>query len=112
MDVVVGDGVRVYVEGGVKVNVGDGVSVGDGVKVDVGLVAVGVGVIVPPQPGIALQTFNRPPVAVMPARLETKSTLLRIALLTWSTVKPACPGAERIKAAAPATCGVAMDVPL
>ena len=99
---------------GVKVNVGDGVNVnvGDGVKVDVGLVAVGVGVIVLLQPGIALQTFNRPPVVVIPARLATESTLLRIALLSWSTVKPACPGAERINAAAPETCGVAMEVPL
>ena len=93
-----------------------GVPVG-GIFVSVA-VALGVGVIVgggveeSSHPGMALQTFSRPPVAVFPDKPDTTSTLLRIALLSWATVKLLCPPAERIKAAAPDTWGVAMDVPL
>lgn len=91
VDVTVGDGVRedeavgvdVAVRDGVIVNVGDGVWVDEigGVNVAVGE-SVGVGVIVLLQPGMALQTSKRPPVAVMPVRLEMGSTLLRIALFS------------------------------
>jgi hypothetical protein len=73
---------------GVKVAGGTGVA---GVEVAVE-VAVGTGVVVGGvvllQPGIALQTSRRPPVTVIPASPETGSTLFRIVLLSWSTVRP------------------------
>ena len=102
--------------------IGAGVSVAARVAATVGVggfgvalrVAAGVGEggAVPPHPGIALQTLRRPPVIVLPVKLVSESTLFRIRPLNCSGVKLPCPGADRIKAAAPATCGVAIEVPL
>jgi hypothetical protein len=71
-----------------------GVLVGVAVGIDVGTGA-------PTQPVIALQTLSRPPVTVMPDSDGSGSTLFKIALLSWATVRPVC--AERINAAAPVT---------
>ena len=58
---------------------------------------------------IAFFTFSRPPVTVMPAREETGVTLLRRRV--FSAAVP-IGHAESTSAAAPDTCGVAIDVPL
>ena len=88
-----------------KSPVGVGVGVGVGVAVGVG-VGDGGG---PLQARIALFTFNRPPVVVIPANEAIVSTLvsrllLRPAVLSVQT--------ESTNAAAPDTCGVAIEVPL
>ena len=106
MDVGVGVYIDVAVGVGVRVRVGVGVDVDVGVRVDVAVgvgVGVEVGLAVSLQPGMALQTFRLPPVVVLHTRLEIESTLFRIALLSWATVRPPCPGADRINAAAPVT---------
>ena len=61
---------------------------------------------------MAARTFRRPPDRTLPASVATGSTLFRIAALRPAVDSPAHAGAERINAAAPDTCGVAMDVPL
>ena len=63
----------------------------------------------PPQSRMALFTFNRPPVTVLPASELIWSTLpirfaFRLAVLRLQL--------ESTSAAAPATCGVAIEVPL
>ena len=58
----------------------------------------------------ALNTFNRPPVAVFPVNTLRGSTVCN-----KTRFKPAVsklPQADNTSAAAPATCGVAIDVPL
>ena len=88
---------------------GDGVGVAIGVTVGAGVAvgeSTGVGVgdgVVPPHPGIALQTFRRPPVMVRPAKLGSRSTLLSILLFSADTVKEPWRGADKISAAAPTT---------
>ncbi len=53
---------------------------------------------------------SRPPVAVLPARDDVGTALLRIALLICAAVAPLC--VEAYSATAPVTCGVAIEVPL
>lgn len=58
---------------------------------------------------MAALTFNRPPVMVMPLRESIGSTLLKIVA---SRVAVSKAQTESTKAAAPETCGVAIEVPL
>jgi hypothetical protein len=58
---------------------------------------------------MALFTFNRPPVVVRPLSEGIRSTLFRMLVLRFAVFKAQ---RERIKAAAPETWGVAIDVPL
>ena len=58
----------------------------------------------------ALLTFNLPPVDVIPASDGTGSTLHSIRALILSLVRVGC--WALINATVPATCGVAMEVPL
>src|SRR5258708_8595741 len=60
----------------------------------------------------ALATLRRPPVMVLPARLPSGSTLLRLAIFTCPGVIPPFPVIARTRAALPPTCGVAIEVPL
>ncbi|GAC1446789.1 MAG: hypothetical protein NVSMB56_08820 [Pyrinomonadaceae bacterium] len=101
----VGGGVGVGVGTGVGVGVGAGVGVGVGVGAGVG-VGVGVG---PLQARIALLTFSRPPVVVLPDNEAIGSTLAIKLLLS-----PAVSSVQResTSAAAPETWGVAIEVPL
>jgi hypothetical protein len=108
----VGVGVAVGA-GGTGVRVGVAVAPGGAVGVLVGVrVGVEVGTGAPPQAVIALQTLSRPPDTVIAANDGSGSTPLKIALLSWPTLRPPWPGADRISAAAPVTCGVAIEVPL
>lgn len=54
-------------------------------------------------------TFRRPPVTVLPAIEAVGTAEPRIAALICAAVEPAC--SEAYRAAAPVTCGVAMEVP-
>jgi hypothetical protein len=58
---------------------------------------------------IALYTFNRPPVTVRPVNEGIWSTL---ASSTFLSVTVSSVQADSTSAAAPETCGVAIDVPL
>src|SRR6478736_569219 len=64
----------------------------------------------PQLPPTALQALRRPPVATLPLSPASGSTPPRIALTSCATVSPGC--AALTSAATPATCGVAIDVPL
>ncbi len=55
-------------------------------------------------------TFRRPPVAVLPESEAVGTALVRIALLIAAADEPGWYAAY--SAAAPLTCGVAIDVPL
>src|SRR5262249_55112215 len=69
-----------------------------------------VGGLPPPlQARIALSTFNRPPVTVLPDKELTGSTLLRRFAFRLAVLSAHLEGAS---AAAPETCGVAIEVPL
>jgi hypothetical protein len=57
----------------------------------------------------AARALIRPPVDTFPVREAFRSTVLRIAFLTWETVRLGF--TESNKPASPATCGVAIDVP-
>ena len=59
---------------------------------------------------IALATLSRPPVRVLPLRADTSSTVFSSLALICAAV--ASGKADLTNAAAPATCGVAIDVPL
>ena len=61
------------------------------------------------QERIALFTFRRPPLTVLDASEATASTLLSRVVFSAAVVRLQ---AERTSRAAPATCGVAIDVPL
>src|SRR5262245_20929603 len=61
------------------------------------------------QPRMARSTFKRPLVDRIPVNAGSTSTELRIAVFTCAVVSAQL---ERTSAAAPATCGVAIDVPL
>src|SRR5438876_6630069 len=63
-----------------------------------------------PQPPSALQALRRPPVATFPESEATGSVWPRIAALTCAGVNPGL--AALTRAATPATCGVAIEVPL
>src|SRR6478672_5488677 len=64
----------------------------------------------PPHPPTALQALRRPPVATCPLSPAIGSTPPRIALTSCATVSLGC--AALTSAATPATCGVAIEVPL
>src|SRR6185436_18367876 len=70
-----------------------------------GTVTVGLGA----QARIALLTFSRPPVVVAPAIAGIGSTVFRIIAFRPAVVRE---HAESTNAAAPDTCGVAIEVPL
>lgn len=55
-------------------------------------------------------TFNRPPVTVFPLREAVATVLERMASLIVAADAPECDAAYN--AAAPVTCGVAIEVPL
>ena len=55
-------------------------------------------------------TFRRPPVTVMPLSDAVGTALLRMALRICAAVAPLC--VDAYSAAAPLTCGVAIEVPL
>src|SRR4051794_38924499 len=71
--------------------------------------AVGTVAGIVPQPGIALQTLNRPAVITLPASEAIGSTALRSRAFNCATVRSG--SAARTSAAPPATNGVAIDVP-
>jgi hypothetical protein len=73
--------------------------------------AVGVGGGVPGHPEIALWTLSLPPVVVIPASAATLSTPPSSALIN-AAVCVVEPHPASTSAAAPDTCGVAIDVPL
>src|SRR5258708_3567494 len=58
---------------------------------------------------IARSTFSRPPVARIPVNAARVSTVLNIVFLSCEVLREHW---ERTSAAAPATCGVAIEVPL
>jgi len=55
-------------------------------------------------------TFRRPPVLVLPVSDAVGVAVPRIAALIWAAVAPLC--VDAYNAAAPVTCGVAIEVPL
>src|SRR5262249_50734700 len=82
------------------------------VEGDTGLVVVrvGVGGGVGSKRSVAAPTSRRPPVVVFPASEATGSTLLSSACRTSVTL--ALGFSENSRAAAPVTCGAAIEVPL
>ena len=73
------------------------------------MVKSGVGVGQAPS---ACLTFSRPPVAVMPAIDEIKSTFDKILSRRLAVLSALSAHSDSTRAAAPETWGVAMDVPL
>ena len=63
----------------------------------------------PPQARMALSTFSRPPVTVLPASELIGSTLFMRFAFSSAVVSEHL---ESTSAAAPETCGVAIEVPL
>jgi hypothetical protein len=63
-----------------------------------------------PHPPTALQALSRPPVATLPVSDASLSVPLKMAVLICAAVNDGC--AAFTSAAAPATCGVAIEVPL
>ena len=59
---------------------------------------------------MAALTSRRPPVAVLPTNDGVCTTLSRSACFSWARVAVGC--VDRIRARAPVTWGVAMEVPL
>jgi len=57
----------------------------------------------------AARALMRPPVDTFPLKDVFRSTVLRIAFLSWDTVRLGL--TESNKPASPATCGVAIEVP-
>src|SRR4051794_34641027 len=84
-----------------------GAGVGDGVGVGVAIASAGTGPVIAPT---AASAFRRPPVTDVPFRAGLTSTEDSSAHLSWALLAPGC--AESARAAAPATCGVAIEVPL
>src|SRR5262245_29901811 len=77
-------------------------------KVSKKIVVAGGGV--PPlQARMALSTFNRPPVTVLPANELIGSTLFMRFAFSWAVLNVRL---DSTNAAAPETCGVAIEVPL
>jgi hypothetical protein len=93
--------------GSVGTGVGEGLGE-DGLGVAVGL-GVGVGVGEADSAVSAAAAFNRPPVNADPLRTPRTSTDVSRADFSSAVVAPGSSAAS--KAAAPATCGLAIDVP-
>src|SRR5262249_8261203 len=77
-----------------------------------GVVSVTVGAVLPcgPHAATALATFRRPPVVVLPDSDAIGSTLFSSTVLSDAVF--VCEQRDRTSAAAPDTCGVAIEVPL
>src|ERR1700731_3711628 len=63
-----------------------------------------------PHPSVALHTSRRPPLVTLPSSEGSLSTLARMSALSSATESHG--SAERMSAAAPETCAVAIELPL